>query len=223
MAKLMELIIRGRFNGKNCLNRFNYVAEGTPASVSLSFALISAFGLIPDGGVYPGTAPLAFWRTLISDEFTFVEGEAKAVYSLTDFYTRPFLSAITGQDTTTATSPFDAYGLRTNRVRSDIRRATKRFAGATEGAVEEFGMLAAATLTNLDNLADALSAALTYDDEGNTLTFSPAVCKREEYTTPGGKKAYRYLATEAAQLADTATGILWEAYPDVRTQNSRKD
>lgn len=67
-----------------------------------------------------------------------------------------------------------------------------------------------------------MSATLTYDDSGNTLTFTPCIAQKEEYTTPRGKKAYKYYPTEVAQAAHLASGIAWSYYPQTRTQGSRQ-
>jgi hypothetical protein len=82
--------------------------------------------------------------------------------------------------------------------------------------------MSAAALAQMAQLVTQMNAALTYDDEGNTLTFTPCISQKEEYTTPSGKKAYRYFSTELLQAPHNAVGIRWEAYTTQRTQNSRQ-
>ena len=74
----------------------------------------------------------------------------------------------------------------------------------------------------MGNLATAMGATLNYTDEGNALSFAPAIISKEKYTTPSGKEAYKYYASEVLQAAHTATGILWEIYGETRTQGSRQ-
>lgn len=221
---LLQLTIRQLFAGQQIINRWSYVGGGTPAAVSMSFALISAFGLIPDTitGLYPADSVFAQMRSMQSTGLRYLEAEAKNLYSVTDFYTRPFDGGTFGQAGTEAEAPFTSWGFRTNRVRSDIARGTKRLAGITESAVGDSGVLVAGAVTLAQELADRMTAPLVYDDEGNTLTFAPAVFQFEEYTTPAGNRAYKPWATEAIQLLHVATGILWQPYGEVRSQVSRQ-
>jgi hypothetical protein len=74
----------------------------------------------------------------------------------------------------------------------------------------------------------ALGATLNYDDEGNTITYQPAIVAKQRYEVDGdpNRIAYRYYPPEeggeAEQLLNTATGIAWETVPTVRTQRSRQ-
>lgn len=228
MAELLELTLVQTYYNQQIINRFNYVASGTPASVSYSFALTWAFGAIADGGVYPATGICKLLAVLQSAQVSFTGVTTLNVYSDTDFYSTPFNpvlnGAITGQD---GMSPTMAYGFRTSRVRRDIRRGQKRFVGATESSIGAGGTVDTAG-ANLVALKNALGATLTYDDEGNTLTFQPAVVKKQRYEVDDDpdRIAYRYIRPidggKDAQLLDTATGFSWEAYPQVRTQRSRQ-
>lgn len=219
---IMELVFRSFYAEQECINRWNYVASGTPAAVSLSFALVSAFGAVYSGGTPPADTLLnAIWSQ-VTTGVNFGEVEAKNVYSILDFYTRPFAAGQTGGVVTAGMSPSVAIGYRTNRVRSDIRRGTKRFVGVPESSSGDLGVIDSAALTGLQNIATKMGDVLSYDDEGNTITFTPAICSKQEYTTPSGKRAYRYYSTEATQLEHTATGILWELYANTRTQVSRQ-
>lgn len=223
---LYEIVIDQVYFGQQCINRFNYFGSGTPASVSGSFALTHAMGFIKVGDP-PSYSPdtiFAKWRNLVSTSVAFSQVIVKDVYSVTDFYGLPFLAGEAGLAAGGApSSPTEAYGFRTNRVRSDIRRATKRFAGVEEAGVDPGGVIASAAYTTMTILATALSQTLTYDDEGTTITFQPAVVKKEKYTAPSGNDAYRYPAIPPVDLQDIcALGILWQPYTQVRTQTSRQ-
>ena len=64
-----------------------------------------------------------------------------------------------------------------------------------------------------------------YDDEGNTLTFTPIVCKKQKYAVPDSdpvRYAYRYFPTEAEQMDEIAEGVTWQAYTQTRSQTSRQ-
>jgi hypothetical protein len=217
---LYELIMRSTYFGQQIINRFNYVMGGTPAAVSGSFALQYAF-FGGSGAAPAATSVVGELLDIVTNDWQLTEIESRAIYSATDFFTRPFITPVIGEQAGKSLSPVVAYGFRTNRVRSDIARGTKRFVGVTEAGVNEGGTIGG-ILSAVQEVAVAMSEVLEYDDEGNTLTFSPVVVQKEKYTTPSGRDAYRYYSTLATQLEHVASGILWEAYPQVRSQVSRQ-
>ena len=219
---LMELVLRSTIDGQQQINRWNYLASGTPAAVSLSFGLVYAFGAVDTLGVLPPDGLFNLILSELTNNVVFLEVEARDLYSPTDFYVRPFPAGLTGGITSESLPPFASFGFRTNRVRTDIARGTKRFSGVSENLVGDGGLLTSAAITELQAIADAMSAPLTYDDEGNTLTFVPVILGREDYVTPSGRKAYKLYATEAEQLEHVASGILWSPYTTVRSQVSRQ-
>jgi hypothetical protein len=218
----MEILLRGSIAGQETINRWNYLAAGTPAAVSLSFALTAAFGFIDSAGVFPVDSVFRQIDDVVNDNASFAEAQVRAIYNPTDFYTRPFDPPQAGKGTGECMPPFIAMGFRTNRVTLAIRRGTKRIAGVNESAVGDNGVYTAGGLSGLTEVASRMSEVITYDDEGNTLTFTPVVVQREKYTTPSGKSAYRYYATESAQADHLAQGITWSAYGEVRGQSSRQ-
>jgi hypothetical protein len=221
---LMEAALRCEYLGQEIINRWNFLATGTPATVSLSFALASAMGLLYDEVIphYPNPGYYATISALQTNAMLWREIVTKDVYSVTDFYTAPFIHGEAGSAAGTSSSPIMAYGFRTNRVVANIARGTKRFGGVPESALGEGGVIESAALTAMVSVADLMGEVLTYDDEGNTLSFAPCIVSKEQYTTPSGKKAYRYYSTFAAQSAHIASGIAWEPYTQVRGQASRQ-
>lgn len=228
---IMEVVLEQTYAGQQCINRWNYVASGSPASVTLSFALTSALGAIYDAlAVPPAYPPTGLMRAIaaIQNQGVLFENiTVKNLYSVTDFYSTPFINTLTGVDASAGASPFVAFGFYTNRVRTDVRRATKRFAGVSNQDTDDEGAINAAHAAVMTTVASIMSSNLTYIDEGNTLTFSPCVCGKEKYTVPDSppedpRYAYRYYATEALQLQHTAQGIIWDWYQQVRSQTSRQ-
>lgn len=225
---LLELTLQSTFQGQEIINRFNYVSTGTPAAVSLSFALVSAFGCIydPDGlpPGYPADTPFAAIRAAQSSAVSYDQVSAIDVYSVTDFYETPFLEPATGSRSGEQLPPFAAMGFRTGRVRRDIRRGTKRFVGLAESDTIN-GMYHSDHLERLQLIATKLSEVLTYDDEGNTISFAPCIVSKQKYTPDPlrpDRVAYRYYPTLDEQMQHIATGILWDYYPTVRSQTSRQ-
>lgn len=221
-GKLYELVVRGHYASQLVINRWFYNMSGTPASVTGSFALTSASGFLPDAGVFP-TGTMAFnIAALLSNTLAFEESLARDLYSVTDFYTAPFNPAVGGGQGGEASSPFLAFSFTGTRVRSDIRRGQKRFAGVSESAIGVNGEIVSASAALMETIADNMTAPLTYDDEGNTLTFTPVILGFQKYTTPAGNEAYRPYPTETEQLAHIASGFIWSPNAFVTTQNSRK-
>jgi len=227
---LLEVVLNQTFFNQKCVNRFTYEASGTPAAVSLSFALASALGAVYDLTAIPPAYPpgtlIADLAALQSNDVIFNSLSAKNIYSVTDFYDTPFVPSLTGADTAQALSPIMAYGWRSNRVRTDVARGTKRFVGVTETFNTEGGVVAPGS-TVIINMTARLSETLSYDDEGNMLTFVPVVCGKEKYPVmkdgePTGTFAYRYYETLAEQMEHTAVGVTWQAYDTLRGQASRQ-
>lgn len=221
---LMEAAFRGEYFGQETINRWNFVSSGTPAAVTLSFALANAMGMVRNSVVpyYPAPGYLLSMLAMQANTFICRELVVKDVYSNTDFYTTPYINGEVGLAAAEGLSPITAFGWRTNRVRSDIARGTKRLAGVPVDANATGGVVDAAYVTLMGTLGTVWGNTLTYDDEGNTITFTPCIVSKEKYTTPSGKFAYRYYPSYATQSAHLAQGIAWEAYPTLRGQGSRQ-
>ncbi len=221
---LYELTLVTAYFEQLCINRWNYKMTGTPAAVAGSFALAFASGFLSNvvGGNFTFGSLAQNIRVNLSNGVRFLEITSRAIYSTTDFYGSPINPARFGAVAGQGSAPFVAFGFRTNRVRTDVRRATKRFVGVSEDDVETGGAVSGGRFAGLTELASAMSQSLTYIDEGQTLTFVPVVCGKERYTTPSGSTAYRYFPTLAEQLTRTAEGVLWQPYPQVRSQTSRQ-
>lgn len=222
---IMEVVLVQRYYNQTVLNRFHYIASGTPAAVTLSYGLLHAMALLPSrlsNGSFPNGVFMNKVQAIQVADVTTISANARDLYSVTDFYESPFPTPPTGGNGGQGQSPAVAYGFSQSRVRTDIRRGMKRFVGVSESSVDGGGVIASGTLGIMSDLADLMGDTLTYDDEGNTLTYAPCILGYEEYTTPSGKKAYRKYATASAQLAHVAQGGIWSPYTTTRTQTSRQ-
>lgn len=221
---IYEVVAVQTLFGQQVINRWNYVSAGTPAAVSGSFALCSAFGAVPTGTPPTFAAGTVFdlMRDLQSDDLKINEVIVKNLFSVTDFYTIPF-AALAGKSTEGSTTPFVAYGLRTNRTRLDINRGQKRIAGVPETVFGDGGVIVPSIVTALDALAEEMSSVISYDDEGNVINFTPVILGRDPGpVNPAGKKTYPLYPTESAQLSHLMQSIIWQGYPEVRSQVSRQ-
>lgn len=221
---LYELVLEQRYYNQQVINRFNYWGTGTPAAVTGSFALLSAFGALAVITNLVDTTPAGAIQLMQSPFVDFVQCTARAVYIDEDFYGNPFVADTQGlnPDSTNSMSPVSAFGFRSNRVKQSIGRGYKRFVGVTEGSVDAGGEMSSSAITAMNLVVAQLGATLTYDDEGNTLSFAPCIAQKEKYTTDSGKEAYKYYASEALQTPHLAIGINWEPYSQMRTQNTRQ-
>lgn len=219
---IMEVLLRTLYANQECVNRWNYVGSGTFEGASASFALASAFGAIPSGGVFPADTIINWLVGTLATGVDFLEIQVRDVYSTTDFFTLPFPAGTNGADEADSSPPFNAYGFRTNRVRSDVARGTKRFVGVVEPYVGDLGVLTPTAVGFLNIMATLMSEVLEYSVGDSVGQFTPAVCGKERYSPTPETQAYRYYATEAEQLAHTAQGVIWSPYNTVRSQVSRQ-
>jgi len=221
VSGIYEIVARQTYDGKDCINVFEF-ATVNPLAAPNALELLTLLGFIPSGtpSEYPADTFFAAWRAAVSSGVTFVEFEARELYSLTDFYVAPALPGTTGDIVGGGyMSSFNALGLFSNRVRTDIRRGTKRLVGMSEGMVSNFGLLESAELVLLTAVADALSVAF----DGAAATYRSCVISRERLVQPDGSVKYDLYETRDEQLEHLAIPVSWFPYPEVRTQNSRKD
>lgn len=222
---ILEAVLTTTYYNQVNVNRWHYISSGDAGPVTPSFALMSAMGLTP-----PTASPYAFTsgtighliQQITSTSFGFLGIYVRNLYTPTDFIESAYNTATTGRDAGEPAAPFLAYGLQSNRTRTDIRRGSKRIGGVSESAMDAGGVVGAAKYAQLAALAVAMSAVLSYTDGGASLTLTPAVLSYKEYTTPRGRKAYQKWPTPEEQLAHAATGIAYVASNRVRSQVSRQ-
>ena len=222
---ILELVLVQSLAGQQVVNKWNYVSSGTPVGVTNSQGLIVAFGGVYDAVTthdFPADTCMKFIRNLQSSDVKNIQLLCRNIYPGADFYEIPYPLEAAGSVDSPSLPPFAAYGFNTSRVTTAIRRGQKRFAGVTESANDGEGNLNSTFLGLMGDLADAMSANLSYTDGGNSLTFIPAIVHKEKYTTPAGNDAYRYYSTEAVQLTHLAQGFAWNTKSQVRSQTSRQ-
>lgn len=228
MAVLLELVLQGSDEFQETINRFNYTGTSSVPSVSFAAALIQAFGCIWDGTNYPSGLPFRDILEMQNTNISYQFASARNVYSDVDFEEVPFVNDALGRSGAgDFMPPFTAFGFRTNRIRRDIRRGTKRFAGVGEGDQSEGGLFNAGAQGRMGAVATAMSATLNQTVAGVDYTFVPCIVKKERYDPDTGDasstgRAYRYFPIESDQLENLATAPTWELYETVRSQVSRQ-
>lgn len=221
---LYEVTLESRYFDQQVINRWNYLGSGSGVGIVGSAALVAAMGFIPTAGSFVASTIAGALQALLSTELTFVSILSRCIYDdPSDFYDRAFPTGVTGSTSgSDSSSPVLAYGLRTNRTRSDIDRGTKRFAGVVDAAVTTGGDVDPSVLAALQQVGDYMSDILPYTTGGSTFSFEPIIVQKRMYTAPPAKKAYKYYDTEAEQLDHIMTNITWTAYDRIRSQTSRQ-
>lgn len=223
---LYEIVLDALYFNQQVINRFNFSSSGVPASVLGSFGLVSAMGFIADAGSYPTGTYFDAIRRVQNNQMVYQQVVCKNIYEPTDFYALPFVTPVMGtHEAGHPMSPAIAWGLRSNQVRLDIGRGFKRFAGGSEEDVDAGGAVGATMTALLVEMCTIFNAPITYDDEGNTITYNQVVVGKQKYTPDPAKPdkfAYRYYATFTEQSSHLASGIQWQPYNRVRTQTSRQ-
>jgi len=219
---LYEVTLRQLFANQQCINVFSYVSTPIGGGVSSALDLLTLLGFIPSGDplAFPdNTLADAIWA-LQDNDVTFISAEGRNLYSVTDFYEAVYSPAIpAGRTTGTSESPFTAYGFRTARVRTDIRRGFKRFVGVDELLLDPLGVITDPGLALMDDVAEEMSQPVTSEES----IYTPCVISRQRVVDPETDKVtYELYATEETQIEHIASPLEWAPYPTVRSQTSRQ-
>lgn len=229
MAKLFELTIKGTYQNQLVMNRLNFVSDNDNAGTANAAGLLRAAGLVPAAPSAPLTASMLHrFLQAQTDAYQMTELLSRNLYDVTDFYTATVSGGgwngeiVSGAD---GLMSFVAQKIRTNRVRTDIRRGTLALTPPTEEAVDAAGNLLVGQLTVLQALCTELNAEMEDSVGEETTIFLPAVMKKQKYQVPDTipqTEAYRYYSTASIQLANTAYPVVWEPVGTVTSQVSRR-
>lgn len=228
---IMEVVVAQSYYNQVIINRFNFLSGGIPAAVTHSFALSQAIGANQDyldEGAFAGESLLETQRLMQVVQLAYTSIYVRDLYSNVDFYELPIVSGVNGALTgVEGFSPAVTMAFRSSRVRTDIDRGRKRLAGQPETWTTGGGVWATTGSPQVlsDQYAGKLAEVLSYTDEGNSLTYTPIVLGTERYnagTVEAPVWKYRRHLTEAEQLANIASGMIWQLVPNTRSQNSRQ-
>lgn len=230
MAKFFEVTILGQKSSQLVVNRANFVSNNETPETAHSLGLLQALGYDPEGGDHPlSTSFLTRFLNAQTTLYQIDEIIVRNLWSTTDFITQP-VSGVDWQGTIAVGAGdglqnFVAAKLRTNRVRTDIRRGTMSLTGGTEEQTEGADVWTSAYLALLSQVAAALNAGPTYTSGGASTQFLPAVFGKERYVVPDSdpvRYAYRYYTDFALFQANVASPVTWSAVERTSSQVSRK-
>lgn len=229
MSELLEMTIRGEDRGQTYINRLNVIADLLPSTFSLAMAVSAAYGFDPDQPGDPIPDTLAGDLCLMGTaSFRINEVVVRNIYTPTDLFTMltPGAGWVGTLSAGGATLPvFVSAKLRTNRVRSDVRRGTMSLVAPVESVVDDNGIISGVFLNYMGDVCNRLNATYSHAGIGETVTFRTCVVGKERYAVPGyepPRYAYRYYSDKATQMGRLAQSVVFEPVTRVSSQVSRK-
>jgi hypothetical protein len=222
---ILEAILSAEYLGQLTINRWHYVSTGDPGPVTSAFGLLMAMGFSPPTASpweFTGTTIAAALQDLQVADLVYKSFYVRDLYDPTNFVETAFNPNTIGLSADVPAAPFLSYGVQSGRIRTDIARGSKRFAGVCETFMGDGGVITGSGVTKLALVATRMSATLAYTSGGASLSYAPAVLQFQEYTTPRGKKAYKKQDSAAIQLEHAALNPVYVPMPTVRSQVSRQ-
>lgn len=233
MATPYVVTIMGTCTGGAVMNQLSFLSDIDDPTTTNAFGLLQALGYNPLLPTAP-TVGTVLQRLLGAQTvlYQMQEIQVRSLTSVIDFITQP----VTGAGWAGAIAvpagdqvpSFVAARIRTNRVRTDIRRGTLSLTGGIEENIDAGDQWGVSYVALLQAACNALNAVKSYTIGSVTTVFRNAVFQKERYISrPGGpdlspRYAYRYYTDETEFLENTAVGVTWSPQAKVSSQNSRK-
>jgi len=231
MATLFEVEIYATFRGKPTVSQLTFASDVDDVGTTNALALAQAMGYqtsLPDT---PGdeSVLLAMVNAATSD-YVMKELFVRSLYNVSDFVTFVLDTAgYTGAvvpGAGTKMVAFTAMKLRTNRVRTDIRRGTLALTPYTEGSSSDGLNWDGAAITAMTAVCTALNAPPHWPLVDPVTTYRPCIISKERYVSRAGgenlspRYAYRYYEDEEEQFQHVAIGVTWSPVTRIRSQET---
>ena len=229
MARIFEVVLQQAYQSVAMLNTFTYLSGGEAVSTNLQMlGLANALGAVDTSGnmlsSFTNDSPLDLLQTMQPTSLTYVSLYITAPYDEAALFDEQFPAATTGEKifTTDEMPRFIAMTLKGNRVKRDVRRSFKRFAGVQEDDIVANNLTSTFTDMFLTPVAQGFSNVISDAVPGVIDTYTPMTLKRTPEVNGEGKTVYVLPELEADAIAQSAVGISFTAQRLVTTQNSRK-
>jgi hypothetical protein len=223
--KMMELTIYGRGETGLFVNRFNCYNTTLSEVTNASQNLIEQLGYAPGAPTAPvASSILAAYMALAPIAFSLTQLYCRDIYNVNDF-TQVQLS---GSGWDGARSGVNAVGftsakLRSTRNRQDIKSGTKAMIYPKSADVlSPAGDLSPAYIALLATLCIRLGNGMSPFVGVTTAFFGWSIFQKVEYTTPRGKRAYKYYPDPVDQAAHITAPVTWNVVERIGSQESRK-
>jgi hypothetical protein len=223
--KLMEFIIQGVSPTGMFINKYNLLNTSLSEVTNASMNIIEAAGYDPGAPTAPvGSSILDTYRGIANNTFAITQLYCRDVYNVNDFAQVVVSgSGWEGNRGGTNEPSFVAAKIKSSRTRQDIKAGFKALPPMIETDVTgATGSLSGAYITLLNTLCTRLGDGLSPFVGITQAFFGWVIVGKEEYTTPSGKRAYRYYQDPVEQAEHLAGPVTWSPVERATTQNSRK-
>lgn len=224
--KIMELVMQGQTGGTGLwINKFNLV------NTTLSESSNAALNIIESLGYASGT-PTAPVANSVFDRYCAIAGTG---WEFTQFYCRDIFNVNDfaqvsvsgagwqGKRSGVKEAAFVTAKLKSSRVRQDIKAGYKALPTMLDSDLTDVtGALVPAYITLMQSLVTTMSNGTSPFVGITQAFFGWAIVGKEEYTTPRGKKAYKYYADPEEQAQHLAFPVSWFPVERATTQVTRK-
>jgi len=231
MATLFEVEIYGAFRGKSTISQLTFASDVDDVGTTNALALAQALGYQP--GIPDTPADDSVLNAIIlgqTSDYVMKELFVRSLYNVNDFVTFVLDTAgYTGAVVPAAFTKmvaFAAMKLRTNRVRTDIRRGTLALTPFPETSSSDGRVWDGAAITAMTDICTALNAPPHWPLVDPVTTYRPAVFSKMKYVTrvgtetKGPRWAYKYYPTEEEQFQHVAIGVTWSPVTVIRSQET---
>lgn len=225
MPKLVELTIEGRVPTGQYINKYNLFSEATGGNDLACLPILETIGYDPGNPGTPKSGSILEQYTLIAQNNCDIRRlYCRDIYNVNDFAQVNLQGAgWQGKRTGVQTVAWETPKLVSTRKRQDIQAGYKALFPPVDGdVIDSFGQIGPGYLalaqTLCTRLGDGLQVFINIVSRG----FGWAIVSKEAYTTPRGKRAYRYYDDPAEQFQHIANQVRWAPVEQVTTQNTRK-
>lgn len=224
--KLMELVLQAQTATGLWINKYNLLNNSLSEATNAALNVVESLGY--DSGA--ATAPVANsvldrYLEMAPGNFEFTQFYCRDIYNVNDF-AQVNVSGTGWQGTRGTASfeaPFVAAKLKSTRTRQDIKAGYKALPPLLDGdTVSATGALGAPYIALMTTLCTALSNGTSPFVGVTQAFFGWCIVGKEEYTTPRGKKAYRYYENPVVQAEHLTGPVSWTPIERVTSQNTRK-
>lgn len=226
MAKLMELVLQGNTPTGMFINKYNLYNTSLGSGVGAALNVIESLGY--QSGT-PGTpaagSVLQAYLALTFSGFEFSQFYCRDIYDVNDFVQVNVTGNGWQGTRTVGTMEYAAYAskIKSTRTRQDIKAGFKALPPFGESdLVSSVGTLTVGYIALVQTLCTRLADKTAPFVGPIQHDFFWTIASKEEYTTPSGKKAYRYYETLPEQQAHLAFPVTWSPVERATTQGTRK-
>lgn len=225
MAKMMELVLQAVGPTGLWINKYNLINTTLSESSTAALNIIESLGYssgAPTGPV--ANSVFARYIAMAGTGWEFTQFYCRDLYNVNDFAQVSVSGAgWQGARSGNKEAAFVTAKLKSSRVRQDIKAGYKALPLMLDtDIISPAGALESSYITLMTTLCSTLSNGTSPFVGITQAFFAWAIFGKEEYTTPRGKKAYKYYADPVEQAEHVAYPVTWFPVERATTQSTRK-